>query len=101
VVDEALGRRRRTDALVDDRYNLENALALNECLDPIADLDLGGGFGSAAVHAHFPSAAGGRRRRPSLEEPDRPQPDVHPRRVDDDIVESERFLIRALSRVPV
>lgn len=40
MVDEALGRRRRADALVDDRYDLENALALNECLDPIADLDL-------------------------------------------------------------
>jgi hypothetical protein len=40
VVDEAFGGGRRADALIDDRYNLENALALNECLDPIADLDL-------------------------------------------------------------
>ena len=101
MVDEALGRRRRPDALLDDRYNLEDPLALDERLDPIADLDLCGRLGGAFVHADFPAAARGRGGGPGLEEPDRPQPDVHPRRVDGDIVESERFLIRILSRVPV
>jgi hypothetical protein len=40
MVDEALGGRGRADALVDDRYNLQDALALDECLHAVADLDL-------------------------------------------------------------
>ena len=62
VVDEALGGDRGADALLDDRYDLQDPLALDKCLYPIADLHLRRGFRGAAVHPHFPAAAGGRRR---------------------------------------
>ena len=82
VVDETFRRERRADALIDDHHDLEDALALDERLHPIADLDLRGGLGGAAVHADFPATAGGRRRGPGLVEPYGPEPDVYSRRLD-------------------
>src|SRR5947207_5856438 len=45
VIDEAPRRHRRPDTLVDDRHDLEEPLALDECLDAVADPDRRRGFG--------------------------------------------------------
>lgn len=86
MVDQAFRSARGADTLVDDHHHLEDAWALDERVDAIADLDLGGGFGGSAVHADVPTSAGDGGRRPALVEPDRPKPDVYPRRFDDVIL---------------
>src|SRR5436309_13144104 len=60
VIDEASRRDRRPDTLVDDRHDLEDALALDECLDTVAGLHRRRGFGCDAVHADVTPTAGGR-----------------------------------------
>lgn len=86
VVDQALRRHRCPDAFLDDGRHLEDARAADECVDTIADLHLRRCFGRPAVHANVAAAAGGRRLRTGLIDPDGPQPYVYPGPFDGDIV---------------
>jgi hypothetical protein len=79
MVDKARRRDRGPDTLVDDEDHFQDALALDERLDAVADLHRRRGFCRGAVHAHMAATAGGGRRRTALVEPDRPQPRVYPR----------------------
>ena len=82
MVDQARRRYRGPDPLVDGDHHLEDALALHERLYAVADLDLRRGLRCATIYADVSAPACGRRRRPGLIEPDRPQPDIYPSRVD-------------------
>jgi hypothetical protein len=82
VVDEALRSHRRPDTLLDEGRYLEDALALHECLDAVADLHLRRRLRCGTVHLDMAAPAAGRRRRAALVDPDGPEPNVHPSRVD-------------------
>src|SRR5687768_16885264 len=77
VVNEACRRDGGPDPLIDDGDHLEDALALHECFDAIADLHRRRRLGRGAVHADMAATARGCRRRTALVEPDGPQPNVH------------------------
>ena len=72
--------------LFDDDDHLENALALHERLDPVADLHRRRRLGCGAIYADMAASAAGRRGRTGLIDPDGPQPQVYPSRVDGAIV---------------
>jgi hypothetical protein len=78
VVDQAFRRDRRTDPLLDDGRDLENAGAANKSVDAVADLHQSRRLGRAAVHSHVPAAARGRRLGPRLVYPYGPKPYVYP-----------------------
>jgi hypothetical protein len=86
VVDQALRRRGRSHPLLDDGHYLEDAGAADERVDAVADLHLRRRLGRRAVHADVPAAAGGRRLRARLVDPDGPEPDVYTRLLDGGIV---------------
>ena len=86
VVDQAFRRHRRTNSLFDDDGHLEDARALDECVDAIADLHARRRLGRATVHTNVAATAGGRRRRTGLIDPDGPQPYIYPRTFDEVIV---------------
>ena len=86
VIDHALRRHRRADPLLDDGRHLEDARTPDECVDAVTDLHLRRGLRRRAVHANVAAAAGGRRLRTGLIDPDGPQPDVYPGLVDVGIV---------------
>ena len=77
VVDHALRRDGRTDSLLDDGHHFQNAGTSDERVDAVADLHLRRGLGRRAVHPDVPAAAGGRRLRARLVNPDGPKPDVY------------------------
>jgi hypothetical protein len=82
VIDQALRGYRRTDSLLDDRHDFENARTPRERVDPVAHLHLRRRLGRRSVHANVAATAGGRRLRTGLIDPDGPQPDVYPGFVD-------------------
>jgi hypothetical protein len=86
VIDEARRSDWRPDSLFDDGRYLEDALALDERLDAVADLHLRRRLDRRSVHADMATATAGRRSRPGLVDPDGPQPLVYPSRVDRTIV---------------
>ena len=86
VIDQALRGRWRPDALLDDCRHLENARAPNVGVDAVADLHVGRCFRRRAVDTNVPAAARGCCRRTGLVDPDGPQPNVYPGRVDGAIV---------------
>jgi len=86
VVDHAFRCHRRPDPLRNDGHDLERARPSNERVDAIAYLHLRRRFGRPTVHPNVPPAAGGRRLRTALVDPDRPEPDVYPGRFDQSIV---------------
>ena len=86
MIDQALRRHRRPDPLLDDGRHLEDARTPDERVDTVADLYLRRRFGRRAVHANVAAAAGGRRLRTGLIDPDGPQPDVYPGLFDQGIV---------------
>ena len=86
MIDQARHRHRGTDPLIDDDYHLEDALALHERLDAVADLHRSRRLRRGAVDPDVAAPAGGRRRRTGLIDADAPQPDVDPSRVDVAIV---------------
>jgi len=86
VVDQALRRRGRADPLLDDGHYLEDAGTPDERVDAVADLHLRRRLGRRAVHADVPAAAGGRRLRARLVDPDGPEPDVYTSLLDEGIV---------------
>src|SRR5437773_11422167 len=86
VIDHALRRHRRPDPLLDDGRHLEDARTPHECVDTVAYLHLRRGLGRRAVHANVAAAAGGRRLRTGLIDPDGPEPYVYPGLVDMGIV---------------
>src|SRR5437762_9293239 len=81
VIDHALRRHRRSDPFLDDGRHLEDARPPDERVDAVAHLYLRRRLGRRAVHANVAAAAGGRRLRTGLIDPDGPQPDVYPRPV--------------------
>ncbi len=86
VVDQARGRDRCADPLLDEGHHLEDAFAFREGLDPVTDLYGGGSLRGGAVHANMAAPAGGGRRRTGLVDPDGPEPRVHSCRFDGAIV---------------
>jgi hypothetical protein len=82
VIDYALRRHRRSHPLLDDGRHLEDARTPDERVDTVADLHLCRRLGRRAIHANVAAAAGGRRLRTGLIDPDGPQPDVYPGLVD-------------------
>jgi hypothetical protein len=86
VVDHALRRDGCPDSLLDDGHDLKNARTPDERVDAVADLHLRRRLGRRAVHADVPAAAGGRRLRARLVDPDGPEPDVYTRLLDGGIV---------------
>ena len=86
MIDHALRRDRRPDPLLDDRRHLEDARPPDERVDTVADLHLRRRLGGGAVHTNVAAAAGGRRLRTGLVDPDGPQPYVYPGFVDMGIV---------------
>ena len=86
MIDHALRRHRRPDALLDDGRHLEDARTADECVDAVADLHLRRRLGRRAVYANVAPAAGGRGLRTGLVDPDGPQPDVYAGLLDKGIV---------------
>jgi hypothetical protein len=86
VVDQAFRRRRRTNSFLDDGHHFQNAGTPDERVDAVADLHLRRRFGRRPVHANVPAAAGGRRLRARLVDPDGPEPDVYTGLLDGGIV---------------
>ena len=86
VVDLARRRHWCPDPLIDDDHHCEDALALHERMDAVADFHLRRRLGRGTVHADVAAPASGCRRQSGLLNPDGPQPDVDPGRVDVAIV---------------
>src|SRR5207302_5849871 len=86
VIDHAPRRHRRPDPLLNDRRHLEDARPPDERVDTVADLHLRRRLGRRAIHANVAAAAGGRRLRTGLIDPDGPQPYVYPGLLDRGIV---------------
>lgn len=77
VVDQALRGDGRPDSLLNDGHHFQNAGPSDERVDAVAHLHLRRRLGRRAVHADVPAAAGGRRLRARLVDPDGPEPDVY------------------------
>jgi hypothetical protein len=80
VIDEALGRDRCSDALVDDTHDLElTVVTVRACRDPITDSDVARRLRRCTVDPDVAAAYGVGGRGPRRVHAHRPQPSVDPR----------------------